>query len=200
MSWVAPRTWVAGEVVTASLLNVHLRDQLLYLGGPDARSATPPTLPIDGQLWRYPADASAGVEWLLTYTASEPTNKWRALGPQSLVASAVIGAVSPGVAYVDLSTPISITVGRAGDYVHEWFGFGLVGSGGAIWHLALKKGAAATSDAESINTPGQANNVSASRLLVLAVAAGDVQKLQHKITTGSITFQAGLKIKPRRIT
>src|SRR5690349_11167290 len=30
-SWTAPRTWVALETVTASLLNTHLRDNLLYL-------------------------------------------------------------------------------------------------------------------------------------------------------------------------
>lgn len=31
MAWTSPRTWVAGEVVTAALLNTHLRDQLLEL-------------------------------------------------------------------------------------------------------------------------------------------------------------------------
>ena len=29
MAWTSPRTWVAGETVTASLLNTHLRDNLL---------------------------------------------------------------------------------------------------------------------------------------------------------------------------
>lgn len=32
MTWTAPRTWVAGEVVTAALLNTHLRDNLLEVG------------------------------------------------------------------------------------------------------------------------------------------------------------------------
>jgi len=32
MAWLLPRTWVVDEVVTASLLNSHLRDQLLILG------------------------------------------------------------------------------------------------------------------------------------------------------------------------
>ena len=31
MAWTAPRTWVAEEVVTAALLNTHLRDNLLAL-------------------------------------------------------------------------------------------------------------------------------------------------------------------------
>jgi hypothetical protein len=31
MAWTSPRTWIAGEVLTAALLNTHLRDQLLEL-------------------------------------------------------------------------------------------------------------------------------------------------------------------------
>lgn len=31
MSWTAPRTWVTGEVVTAALLNTHLRDNQIDL-------------------------------------------------------------------------------------------------------------------------------------------------------------------------
>src|SRR3990172_221146 len=33
MAWTAPRTWVTGEVVTAVLLNTHVRDNLIYLKG-----------------------------------------------------------------------------------------------------------------------------------------------------------------------
>lgn len=31
MAWTTPRTWVAGETVTASLMNTHVRDNLDYL-------------------------------------------------------------------------------------------------------------------------------------------------------------------------
>lgn len=41
MAWTAPRTWVAGEVVTAALLNTHLRDNLLWLGSGNWSSYTP---------------------------------------------------------------------------------------------------------------------------------------------------------------
>lgn len=34
MAWTAPRTWVAGETVTAALLNVHLRDNLNTFSDP----------------------------------------------------------------------------------------------------------------------------------------------------------------------
>jgi hypothetical protein len=31
MAWTAPRTWVAGEIVTAAYMNTHVRDNLLTL-------------------------------------------------------------------------------------------------------------------------------------------------------------------------
>lgn len=33
MAWTAPRTWVSGEVVTAAIMNVHVRDNLLHVYG-----------------------------------------------------------------------------------------------------------------------------------------------------------------------
>ena len=35
MAWTAPRTWVTGEIVTAALLNTHVRDDLRFLKGND---------------------------------------------------------------------------------------------------------------------------------------------------------------------
>lgn len=32
MAWTAPRTWIVGEVVTAALMNTHVRDNLLAIG------------------------------------------------------------------------------------------------------------------------------------------------------------------------
>jgi len=34
MAWTAPRTWAPAEVVTAALLNTHLRDNLKAIGDP----------------------------------------------------------------------------------------------------------------------------------------------------------------------
>lgn len=41
MAWTAPRTWIAGEVVSAALLNAHVRDNLLMLGNPGWAAYTP---------------------------------------------------------------------------------------------------------------------------------------------------------------
>jgi len=42
MAWTDPRTWVASEVVTAALLNTHVRDNLKAIG--DAWAPWTPTL------------------------------------------------------------------------------------------------------------------------------------------------------------
>lgn len=34
MTWSTPRTWTAGETVTAAMLNQHIRDQLNVIGDP----------------------------------------------------------------------------------------------------------------------------------------------------------------------
>lgn len=46
MAWTAPRTYVAGEVVTAAILNIDHRDNLKAIG--DAWTAYTPTWTTDG--------------------------------------------------------------------------------------------------------------------------------------------------------
>ncbi|NDJ77546.1 MAG: hypothetical protein GYB65_14940 [Chloroflexi bacterium] len=41
MSWETPRTWVAGELVTATLLNTHLRNNLNALKAPPSAHVEP---------------------------------------------------------------------------------------------------------------------------------------------------------------
>lgn len=40
MAWTTPRTWVAAEVVTASMMNTHVRDNTAALGGYDKNTNT----------------------------------------------------------------------------------------------------------------------------------------------------------------
>lgn len=42
-TWTAPRTWNVGELVTAALLNTHLRDNMEWLKAPAAVSASAST-------------------------------------------------------------------------------------------------------------------------------------------------------------
>lgn len=41
MAWTAPRTFVSGEVLTAAIFNVHVRDNLAMLQDPTINSYTP---------------------------------------------------------------------------------------------------------------------------------------------------------------
>lgn len=46
MVWTAPRTWIAGETVSAALLNTHVRDELLELGPNNTGSAWQTYVPV----------------------------------------------------------------------------------------------------------------------------------------------------------
>ncbi len=50
MGWTAPRTWVAGEIVTASLMNSAIRDNLLYIKGVGQVPTIQSGLTIDNSL------------------------------------------------------------------------------------------------------------------------------------------------------
>ena len=50
MSWSAPRTYIAGEIITASILNSAVRDNLLYLKGVGQVPAIQSGLTIDNSL------------------------------------------------------------------------------------------------------------------------------------------------------
>ncbi len=51
MAWTAPRTWATGEVVTAALMNTHVRDNQLYLKSAlDTLEATTFPVILDNQV------------------------------------------------------------------------------------------------------------------------------------------------------
>lgn len=63
MAWTTPRTWVAGEVLTSTLLNTHVRDNLnfLYSGRPAARATLPSAQTIPNATWTI--IGLAGESW-----------------------------------------------------------------------------------------------------------------------------------------
>ena len=50
MAWTAPRTWVVSEIVTAALMNTHVRDDLRYLKGLDGVPTIQGGLIVDNSL------------------------------------------------------------------------------------------------------------------------------------------------------
>lgn len=49
--WTTPRTWATGELVTAAMMNLYVRDEFLWLGGADSVSTAPPGSPVRYQRW-----------------------------------------------------------------------------------------------------------------------------------------------------
>lgn len=60
MTWTTPRTWTAGDVVTASLLNIHLRDNLNAFGGQWVAFTPGTNLTTIGDTQRFGRYARAG--------------------------------------------------------------------------------------------------------------------------------------------
>lgn len=92
-------------------------DKFITGGAP---STTPPASPVEGQLWVYPADATAGIMWVLRYrAASSSAYKWEFVGgaPWYGVAtnSVVLAVGSWNGLGPDFIAP------RSGDYQAEGF-------------------------------------------------------------------------------
>ncbi len=90
MVWTAPRTWVASEVVTAALMNTHVRDNLKAIG--DAWTAWTPTV-----------TASTG-----TFTTVSGSGRYIAAG-KLIVWSCTITITTVGTAsgYVQFTLPVT---------------------------------------------------------------------------------------------
>lgn len=77
MAWTSPRTWVAGEVPTASTFNTHVRDNLKAIG--DAWAAYTPTISGwtlgDGTLAGYARQAGKDVRFRIEYTVGSTDTK-----------------------------------------------------------------------------------------------------------------------------
>lgn len=201
--WTAPRTWVAGEVLTASLLNTHLRDQMLWLGETDARLSAPPGSPRDGQIWVYPADAANGIYWAFRYVAA--LTAWVFQGGPPLV-SRVLGpaASSTSTVYVDVASGASITVARAGIYLCRAGATGGQTVGSTAW-ISLAAGATATDSSVVWNINMGNGSTGYATITSGSIAAASVIRFQQKNTGGGSggTVQASnmnLDVTPVRVT
>lgn len=93
MAWTSPRTWVAGELVTAALLNAHLRDNLnaVVPNGPDGWSSYTPTLTQSG-----------AVTKTVTYA------KYMKVG-RLVVANVLLAVTGAGTAGVKIQVSLPVT-------------------------------------------------------------------------------------------
>lgn len=115
MTWTAPRTWVAGEVVTAAELNTHVRDDLLAVN--PTPSATPPASPVDGDHWIYDGGA---YYWHFLHDSSDGTYPWKFIGGPPLANWSATSRNTVGGSALPWADPL-VTVPRSGVYDLTWY-------------------------------------------------------------------------------
>ncbi len=58
MAWSSPRTWTAGEIVTAAIMNTHVRDNLNYLKGNAGTVAIASSMSVTGSVTANPGGSN----------------------------------------------------------------------------------------------------------------------------------------------
>jgi hypothetical protein len=200
-----PLTHADGQSWNAAKANQL--EQGVALAGVAGTASSPPASPVDGMLWRLPADATLGVYWLLQYDSTQATYDWVAYGPGSpLYSQSDVDGSFNSTSYVDPSTTpnASVTVPRAGDYEIEFFTTLAIATNDFEMRVAPKLGSASTADADcasvvAYNTSGR--DFTTGRKIVRTLAASDVVKLQYRSTNaGTATLRNhGLFVRPIRI-
>lgn len=145
-----------------------------------------PGSPSNGQEVNYLADATNGVVWTLKYrSGSGSAFKWEFVGGTGLASEVATDQANAGsTTYVDLATVgPQVTVPLAGDYVAQW-GNETFSNSAVYSFMALKRGAAATANADSIQVyPSVAATQTlapARRLLLTGLTASTVIKAQYR--------------------
>lgn len=153
-----------------------------------------PGSPSDGDIHYYPADASAGIVWAFRYESSSGSSyKWEFIGGPPLRNEPVIGGSTyestTSTSYTDLATVgPSLTIPLAGDW--DVRGGAEIGwsTGETYGWVALKIGAAATSDADVVSkgagtisgTVGHISGPSERLIRLTGQAASTALKLQYR--------------------
>lgn len=132
MAWSSPKTWAAGEIVTAALLNLHIRDQFKAIGDPwaaytPAWTATSNPSLGNGTLIGAFSKAGSRVDFRIELTIGSTTNlgtgAWRFSLPATSqrttplpIGWAYVNAPSThtGAAILRSSTVISVNLAATG--------------------------------------------------------------------------------------
>jgi hypothetical protein len=175
-----------------------------HLGG---RAVTAlPSKPYPGQEIYYIADESKGVYWHLYYAKGE-THPWRFLGGGIIEDQErqTGGETTLSGSFVDLATPgpqYTIPAGLSGDW---WLMGGSRMVNNTAGHFCLASvflGATALEDDSFVNRSGTgaSDDADVNRAWVRNVDAGDIVKLQYRVTAGIGTFlRCRLHVHPVRV-
>lgn len=196
-----PQTWIDG-VSSASAARLAVIEAGIALAGVYGTSTTPPGSPVDGMIWRYPADSANGVYWFFQYDSAQTTYKWIFVGGAALFAEVSTQQSTASTTYAVLATAgPSITVPRAGDYLVE-IGMRVENATAATGLMSYDIGATAAIDGDAVSH-ATVNLVapSGSRLrkkTVLAASTALVSK--YRTTAGTASFvNRWMRIVPVRV-
>lgn len=221
MAYTDPHDWSVSELLTASLFDTHIRDNLRWIGGGstlasnEGRGTTIPTASlVEGMLFVYQADNTNGVEWLLKYNSSETTYKWRAVGGPPLWTEDTTSGSTASTSYTNTpGGPVSITVPVAGDYMIEVGALLTATNNGATGVTAyvsydINGAGAADADAAAVQSGGNASVTKATTAHAVrcrrktGLSASDVVTLKFRTSNASQSAsidEAWLKITPVRV-
>lgn len=166
----------------------------------------PPGSPADTDIWVATAVDANGTRWVFQYNAgSASASKWEFIGGSPARVDIATDESTASTTYVDLTTAgPSFTLARAGDYdcvIHIETYNNTSGAGNLA---AIKRGAAATSDNDSvttvIQTTGSAYGGISRPIAITGAAASDVLKMQYRVGSGTGNFRKrALLVTPKRV-
>lgn len=93
MAWTSPRTWVSGEVLTAALLNTHVRDNLLEL------NSTTSTWTAYSPVWSTTAPA--------TPTFSTQTGRYKQVGKTVVCQFYIVASSAAASGTWEITLPVT---------------------------------------------------------------------------------------------
>lgn len=115
--WTAPRTWVASELVTASIMNIHVRDNLLELKAGVMVTAIPGSPTNGDRVTLVDSLTAPTYAWYLRYISAAATYKWYCIGGSPAIVLVAAREAKAVGAYGALTTAgPSFTLPEDGDW------------------------------------------------------------------------------------
>jgi hypothetical protein len=200
MAWTTPRTWTTTELVTKSIMDTHVRDNLNAVHITQVTAL--PGSPFDGQLIVFTDSTTAPTYvWQLRYNANSVSSfKWEFIGGSTFRSAEADISFANQTSYVMTNSPAAILAPLAGDYDVIISGTAQRASGNiSYWSYNVNSAGAA----DAIASIADASNAGALWFYQRqTLAASDSVRIAYKASnTGTNHFldNARLELRPYRV-
>lgn len=200
MAWTTPRTWTTGELVTKTIMDLHVRDNLNAVHITQVTAL--PGSPFDGQLILFTDSTSAPTYvWQLRYNGNSASGfKWEFIGGSAFRSTETDISFANITTYTMTNSPAAILAPLAGEYDIIISGTSQRASGNTSYWSYNTNGAGA---ADAIASTAGASDVGALWYMQRAtLAAGDSMRIAYRASnTGTNHFldNARLQLLPYRV-